>query len=180
MNIQAHQGGCKSWATLWYSSHPSPDTRRQRSYRDAIQTCSLGWLLRRQVSGWSQWVTHAVTYLSTPSTFVLIWICQRAHVGGGRLACARARLRPACARGAIPGRARAVVVPPARRRAAAKWGRPPSLVSRSSQPGVYYPHGYIITHGCCLAVRRPGSSGDRPVAYMTPKSESRLGALRIA
>ena len=61
-----------------------------------------------------------------------------------------------------------------------EWGRPHTTTNRTSQPGIYYPHGYIIMRRCHWAVLRPGSSCDTLVAFMTSTSESRLGALRKA
>ena len=52
--------------------------------------------------------------------------------------------------------------------------------SQSSQPGVYYPYGYIITWQVPLATLRPVTFGGKLASYMTSKSESRLGALRKA
>ena len=63
-------------------------------------------------------------------------------------------------------------------RAEEEWGRPHTLNTRTGQLGVYYPHGNIFTHGWIRVAPRPGKPGDSRYAYMTPTSESRLGALR--
>ena len=62
----------------------------------------------------------------------------------------------------------------------AEWGPPHLLLTRPSQTGVYNPHGIIITHSWSFDGPPTRNIGRKLIAYMTPTSENRSGALQIA